>query len=56
MQVLRGRSILHSACPHRLFTAVQVDDGMVVDAEVFLALRYGYDVRIELVCEKARSL
>ena len=31
---------------------VQRDDGVVVDAEIFINAQYGYDVRGELVCEK----
>jgi hypothetical protein len=28
-----------------------MDDGVVVDAEIFINAQYGYDVRAELVCE-----
>lgn len=31
---------------------LEMDDGVVVDAEIFLNAQYGYDVRAELVCEK----
>ena len=31
---------------------LEMDDGVVVDAEVFINAQYGYDVRAELVCEK----
>jgi myo-inositol 2-dehydrogenase/D-chiro-inositol 1-dehydrogenase len=31
---------------------LEMDDGVVVDAEIFINAQYGYDVRAELVCEK----
>lgn len=31
---------------------LEMDDGVVVDAEIFINAQYGYDVRGELVCEK----
>jgi len=31
---------------------LEMDDGVVVDAEIFVNAQYGYDVRAELVCEK----
>ncbi|MFO1350880.1 MAG: Gfo/Idh/MocA family oxidoreductase [Gammaproteobacteria bacterium] len=31
---------------------LEMDNGVVVDAEIFLNAQYGYDVRAELVCEK----
>jgi len=31
---------------------LEMDGGVVVDAEIFLNAQYGYDVRAELVCEK----
>jgi myo-inositol 2-dehydrogenase/D-chiro-inositol 1-dehydrogenase len=31
---------------------LEMDDGVVVDAEIFINAQYGYDVRVELVCEK----
>jgi myo-inositol 2-dehydrogenase / D-chiro-inositol 1-dehydrogenase len=31
---------------------LEMDDGVVVNAEVFINAQYGYDVRAELVCEK----
>jgi myo-inositol 2-dehydrogenase/D-chiro-inositol 1-dehydrogenase len=31
---------------------LEMDDGAVVDAEIFINAQYGYDVRAELVCEK----
>ncbi len=30
---------------------LEMDDGVVVDAEIYLNAQYGYDVRAELVCE-----
>ena len=30
---------------------LEMDDGVIVDAEIFINARYGYDVRAELVCE-----
>ena len=35
-----------------LILLLEMDDGVVVDAEVFVNAQYGYDVRAELVCEK----
>lgn len=34
------------------FIVLEMDDGAVVDIEVFVNAQYGYDVRGELVCEK----
>jgi myo-inositol 2-dehydrogenase/D-chiro-inositol 1-dehydrogenase len=31
---------------------LEMDDGVIVDAEIFINAQYGYDVRAELVCEK----
>ncbi len=31
---------------------LEMDDGVVVDAEIFVNAQYGYDVRAELVCER----
>jgi myo-inositol 2-dehydrogenase/D-chiro-inositol 1-dehydrogenase len=31
---------------------LEMDDGVLVDAEIFINAQYGYDVRAELVCEK----
>jgi myo-inositol 2-dehydrogenase/D-chiro-inositol 1-dehydrogenase len=31
---------------------LEMDEGVVVDAEIFVNAQYGYDVRAELVCEK----
>jgi myo-inositol 2-dehydrogenase/D-chiro-inositol 1-dehydrogenase len=31
---------------------LEMDDGVAVDAEIFINAQYGYDVRAELVCEK----
>ena len=31
---------------------LEMDDGVVVDAEIFINAQYGYDVRAELVCER----
>ena len=31
---------------------LEMDDGVIVDAEIFVNAQYGYDVRAELVCEK----
>ena len=52
IQVLQGRSTHHSKSPDPLFAVMEMDDGMLVDAEVFMNSSYGYDVRTELVCEK----
>ena len=30
---------------------LEMDDGVIVDAEIFINAQYGYDVRAELVCE-----
>jgi myo-inositol 2-dehydrogenase/D-chiro-inositol 1-dehydrogenase len=35
-----------------LLLLLEMDDGAVVDVEVFLNAQYGHDVRAELVCEK----
>ena len=34
---------------------LEMDDGAVVDAEVFMNAQYGYDVRAELVCERGTA-
>ena len=31
---------------------MEMDDGTLVDAEVYMNARYGYDVRVEAVCER----
>jgi myo-inositol 2-dehydrogenase/D-chiro-inositol 1-dehydrogenase len=31
---------------------MEMEDGVIVDAEIFLNAQYGYDVRAELVCER----
>src|ERR1700674_523401 len=46
----RKTGLSHMQDPQILL--LEMDDGVLVDAEIFLNAQYGYDVRAELVCEK----
>lgn len=46
----RAADLPATAAPQLLL--MELDDGTLVDAEVYMNARYGYDVRVEAVCER----
>ncbi|HTS54116.1 MAG TPA: Gfo/Idh/MocA family oxidoreductase [Burkholderiales bacterium] len=52
VSVVRPRKTGLSTMQDPLILLMEMDDGLVVDAEIFVNAQYGYDVRAELVCEK----
>jgi myo-inositol 2-dehydrogenase/D-chiro-inositol 1-dehydrogenase len=52
ISVVIGRATSKARIPDPQLVLLEFRDGTVVDIEVFLNARYGYDVRAELVCEE----
>jgi len=50
--VVRPRKTALATMQDPQILLLEMDDGAVVDAEIFINAQYGYDVRAELVCEK----
>ncbi len=46
----RAADLPSTAAPQLIL--LELDDGTLVDAEVYMNARYGYDVRVEAVCER----
>jgi myo-inositol 2-dehydrogenase/D-chiro-inositol 1-dehydrogenase len=51
IEVLKSRSTRSSSMQDPMFIVLETHRGQLVDVELFMNARYGYDVRAELVCE-----
>ena len=52
IQCVQRRQSLLPATALPQVILLELDDGVLVDIEVFMNAKYGYDVRAEAVCEK----
>ena len=51
IRVFKSRSTPASTMHDPLLVVVEMDDGLVVDIELFLNCQYGYDIKTEALCE-----